>query len=376
MRRVAIIIDSLKIGGAQRLVSAFASNASMHGIEPVIINLRDGSPSAILDVVLAAGVKVITVPSYSLFNIKRLRWLVSFLRESKIDVVQTHLMYANILGSTAAHLANLPVICTLHSTHVKSGWRGRILKRLEDYCLQKFATRILAVGDMVSTAHQGHYGDRVVDVIPNGIPEIGDVSVSDRARLRSELGVNGHPLIITVGRFSTSKGYQDMIEAFGLLQQKNLKSKLLMVGSGSTQDSIRSQIEKLDLGHAVILAGERHDIPQLLASSDVFASSSHREGLPLSVLEAMMAGLPVVATAVGDIPNVVTRDTGVIVPPHRPEMLAAALEELLTNPNKRQEMGKAARDRAVQEYSVDVWMKRHVKLYEDVIHSQGRQPVS
>lgn len=374
MRRVAIIIDSLKIGGAQQLVSAFASNAPNYGIEPVIINLKDGSPSVILDGILAAGVKVITVPSYSLFNFKRLRWLVGFLRESKIDVVQTHLMYANILGSVAAHLADLPVISTLHSTHVRSGFRSKLLKRLEDFCLHRFATRILAVGDMVASAHQGRYEGRAVDVIPNGIPEIRAVSASDRDRLRHELGGNGQPIIITVGRFSTAKGYHDMIEAFKLLQQKNLKSKLLMVGSGSTQDSIRSQIEELDLEHSVILAGDRNDVPQLLASSDVFASSSHREGLPLSVLEAMMAGLPVVATAVGDIPNVVTRDTGVIVPPHRPEMLAAALEELLTNPVKRQEMGKAAKDRAQQEYSVDVWMKRHVKLYEDVIQAHGRQP--
>jgi glycosyltransferase involved in cell wall biosynthesis len=372
MRRVAIIIDSLRIGGAQRLVSAFASHASRHGIEPVIINLKDGSPSVILDGILAAGVKVVTIPSYSLFNLKRLRWLVGFLKESKIDVVQTHLMYANILGSVAAHRAGLPVICTLHSTHVKSGFKAGLLKRLEDYCLQRFATRILAVGDMVASAHQGHYEGRDVDVIANGIPEMEEVSDSERARVRSEFGVNGQPIVITVGRFSTSKGYEDMIEAFKLLQQKNLQTKLLMVGSGSTQPAIRSQIEKLGLDESVILTGERHDIPQLLASSDVFASSSHREGLPLSVLEAMMAGLPIVATSVGDIPNVVTGETGVIVPPHQPEMLAAALEELLTDADRRQNMGRAARERALQEYSVDVWMKRHLELYEDVIHSVRR----
>jgi glycosyltransferase involved in cell wall biosynthesis len=229
---------------------------------------------------------------------------------------------------------------------------------------------------MVATAHQGHYEGRDVDVIANGIPEMEEVSDRERARVRSEFGVNGQPIVITVGRFSTSKGYEDMIEAFKLLQQKNLKTKLLMVGSGSTQPAIRSQIEKLDLDGSVILTGERHDIPQLLASSDVFASSSHREGLPLSVLEAMMAGLPIVATSVGDIPNVVTGETGVIVPPHQPEMLAAALEELLTDAERRQNMGKAARERALQEYSVDVWMKRHLQLYEDVIHSvrRGSQP--
>lgn len=367
MIRLAIVIDSLKIGGAQRLVAAFASNASAYGIEPVIINLKDGSPSLILDTIQAAGVKVITVSSHSLFNRKRLRWLVHFLKAEKIDVVQTHLMYANILGSLAARSAKLPVVCTLHSTHVKRGWRAGLLKRLENYCLRKYARRILAVGDVVASAHEGQHGDRVVDVIPNGIPEPVDVPATERKRLRREFGINGDPLVITVGRFSASKGYEDMIEAFKLLQEKDLKSKLVMVGSGSTQHAVRTQIEKLNLQHSVVLTGERHDIPQLLASSDVFASSSHREGLPLSVLEAMMAGLPIVATAVGDIPNVVTKETGVIVPPHQPEKLAAALEELLRDPAKREEMGKAARDRAMQEYSVDVWMKRHVQLYNEML---------
>jgi glycosyltransferase involved in cell wall biosynthesis len=166
------------------------------------------------------------------------------------------------------------------------------------------------------------------------------------------------------------KGYGDMIEAFKLLQQKNSNSVLLMVGTGSQRDSIRSQIETLDLKQSVILAGERQDIPQLLASSEIFASSSHREGLPLSVLEAMMAGLPIVATSVGDIPNVVTEETGVIVPPHQPEKLAEALNDLLKNPSKRREMGKAAKDRALREYSVDVWMKRQLVLYKDVIGSR------
>lgn len=368
MTRVAIIIDSLKTGGAQRLVSAFSSSASKYGIDPIIINLKRADSSAILESIQSSGVNVITAPSPSLFNLSRLRWLIKFLKEANIDIVQTHLLYANVLGSIAAHAAKLPVVCTLHSIDTKGGWRWQLLKKIEDFCLQRFATRILAVGNMVADAHQGHYGDRTVDVIPNGIPELDEVSAQARERLRNEItGDDMQSIIITVGRFSRAKGYEDLIEAFNLLQQKELNSVLLMVGSGKGQDSIRTQIEKLNLNHSVILAGERTDIPQLLASSDVFASSSHREGLPLSVLEAMMAGLPIVATSVGDIPNVLTSETGVIVPPHQPEKLAQALEDLLMNPKKRREMGKAARARALHEYSVDAWMKRHVKLYNDVI---------
>ncbi|SRR6266496_1929650 len=371
MIRLVILIDSLKTGGAQRLISAFVSRATEYDIDPVVISLHEDASPAIREAIEVSGTRLITMPANSLFSIQRLKGLIDYLKKEKIDVLHTHLLYANILGSIAGSLANVPVVCTLHSTHIEKRWLRH--KRVEDFCLRHFATRIIAVGNVVATAHRGRYKGRAFDVIPNGIPEPETISSQALSRVRNELGVDGHPIVITVGRLERAKGYGDMIEAFKLLQQKQSNSVLLMVGSGSLRDSIRSQIESLDLKQSVILAGERQDISQLLASSDVFASSSHREGLPLSVLEAMMAGLPIVATSVGDIPNVVTKETGVVVPPHQPEMLAEALNDLLKNPGKRRAMGKAAKDRAMQEYSLDVWMKRQVKLYEDVIGSPELQ---
>lgn len=374
MMRVAVVIDSLKVGGAQRLVSAYASHASAHGISPLIVTLHKESAPIITDAIHAAGVRVVTLPAGSLFSLSRFRHMVKLFKEEEIDIVQTHLIYANILGSIAAHVARVPVVATLHSTHVRHGTKSRLLKRMEDFFLRKFATRILAVGNMVEAANQERYGGRKVDVIPNGIPQPGEIQPQTRERLRKEFGGDGSgSIIITVGRFSQAKGYEDMIKAFSLLRNKEQKPRLLMVGSGNQAKSIQAQIDSLDLNESVILAGERHDVPQLLAASDVYASSSHREGLPLAVLEAMMAGLPVVATSVGDIPNVVTRETGLIVPPHRPEQLAAALEDLLDDPEKRQVMGKAAQQRAMDEYSVDAWMKRHVALYADMLASNGHK---
>ena len=374
MTRVAIVIDSLWIGGAQRLIATFAASASAYDITPIVVSLQDDNPSVILDSIRSAGVRALTVPSQSIFNLKRLRWLIKFFGDEGIDVVQTHLLYANILGTIAAHIAKIPVIATLHSTHVDKGWRISLLRQMENYILRHYATRILAVGNKVAVANQSFYGGRKVDVIPNGIPAPEAISLQARNQIRHDIaGDETRSIIITVGRFSTAKAYEDMIEAFDLLRQKDQKPLLLMVGKGSTVDSVKAKINSLRLDQSVILAGERHDVPQLLASSDVYASSSHREGLPLAVLEAMMAGLPIVATSVGDIPNVVTEDTGVIVPPRNPAMLAAALEKLLGDPQRMLAMGKAARKRALTEYSVDVWMRRHVALYMDVLKFHGNK---
>lgn len=374
MTRVAVIIDTLQTGGAQKLLASFASHATAHGIDLTVINLKKGGTPEISSAIEASGARLITKPSKSLFNLKRLQWLTRFLKEERIEIVQTHLLYANVLGSVAASIAKIPVVCTLHTIYNEKHGRWRLLKRLERLCLRFLATRILAVGEKVAGSHDEYFDDREVDVIPNGIPVTEEIPTQTRNHLRREItNDDSRPIIITVGRMERPKGYEDMILAFKLLREKGLKSVLLMVGSGTLYDSIQSQVEALDLEQSVILAGERHDIPRLLASSDIFASSSHREGLPLSVLEAMMAGLPVVATAVGDIPNVVTEETGLIVPPHEPHRLAAALEDLLQNPSRRRAMGKAARHRALEEYSVDVWMERHVALYDDVIRSRRFQ---
>ena len=369
MTRVAIVIDSLQTGGAQKLVTAFVSSAGDYGIKPVVINLRKGGSPAIINSIQSSGVEVITVPSRSLFGLKRFRWLVNFFRDSKIDIVHTHLLYANVLGSIASRLAKVPVVCTLHSTQFqKMGRPHKLLTPLEDICLRYFANRILAVGEKVAAAHRRHYPGRSVDVITTGIPKPKFPSAQERERLRREITSDGsNAVVITVGRFTGAKGYEDMIAAFNLLRKRAPNPKLMMVGSGPNAETIKNQIKDLDLHHSVILTGEREDVPRLLASSDVFASSSHREGLPLAVLEAMMAGLPVVATSVGDIPNVVTKETGVVVPPHRPELLAEALEDLLKNPQKRKAMGQAAYRRAMDEFSVDAWMKKHLALYHQML---------
>lgn len=372
MMRVAIVIDSLKVGGAQRLISAFASNAAAHEIVPIVITLREDNAPFLVDSIRSAGIRLIALPRASLFDLRRYRHLVKLFKAEKIALVQTHLTYANILGSLAAHAAGIPAIATLHSIAVRKGWKAVVLKWIENHVLRNYATRILAVGQVVADLNRRSFGQRKVDVIPNGIPKPKFPQGLERERLRREITGNGsNPIVITVGRFSRAKGYEDMIEAFRILQQRAANPKLVMVGSGTTVDIIKEQIADLKLDQSVILTGEREDVPSLLALSDVYASSSHREGLPLAVLEAMMAGLPVVATSVGDIPNVVTEETGVVVPPHRPELLADALEDLLKNPKKREAMGQAAYRRAMNEYSVDAWMRKHLALYREVLSSNG-----
>ncbi len=366
--RVAIIVDTLRIGGAQKLVVRFVSAVSRQNIESTVISFRPDAAATNLDLIRSAGADVMKFPSRSLLDLGRLVRLIRFLRAEKFDLIHTHLSYANILGCLAGYYAGIPVIATLHSTGHDSYQNARLITRLEEVILRYFAIRIVAVGHTVAAAHQTQLGSRIVDVIPNGVPAPLPITPQERQCLRREIaGDENREVIISVGRFAEAKGYEDMIEAFAILHQRDPRPVLVIVGLGSLFDKIKKKISELQLEDSVNCLGERNDVFQLLAASDIYAISSHREGLPVALLEAMMAGLPIVATSVGDIPKVVTPEIGIIIPPHEPARLADALSDLVSAPEKARVMGSAARVRAMQEYSLDTWIKKLTSLYEETL---------
>jgi len=366
--RVAFIIDTLRIGGAQKLITRFVSTVSKQNIESTVISLRSDAAAANLDLIRSAGVDVVTFQSHSLLDLRRLIQLIRFFRAEKFDLIHTHLSYANILGCLAGYYAGIPVIATLHSIGHDSYQKSRLIARLEEVILRYFAQRIVAVGYTVAAAYQSHLGSRILDVIPNGVPTPLPISPQERQYLRREIaGDENRVVIISVGRFAQAKGYEDMIEAFRILHQRDPHPVLVIAGVGSLFDKIKRKISELQLEDSVNCLGERSDISQLLAASDIYAISSHREGLPVALLEAMMAGLPIVATSVGDIPKVVTPETGIIVPPHEPACLADALSKLISAPEEARAMGNAGRTRTMQEYSLDVWIRRLTSLYEETL---------
>ncbi len=366
--RTAMIIDTLRIGGAQKLVTQFISAASKQNIESTVISFRDNAAASNLDLIHSAGADVVIFQSHSLLDPGRLRRLIGFLRLEKFDLIHTHLSYANILGCLAGHYAGIPVVATLHSTGHDVHRDPRLAPHLEGIVLRYFARRIIAVGHTVAAAQQRRLGSRTLDVIPNGVPAPPPISAQTRQSLRREIAGDGSCVVlIAVGRFVEAKGYEDLIEAFASLHRQHPQTVLVIAGVGRLFEKIKAKISELQLEDAVHCLGERSDVSQLLAASDIYVSSSHREGLPVALLEAMMAGLPIVGTSVGDIPKVVTPEVGIVVPPHQPTCLADALCNLVSVPEKARAMGNAARVRAMQEYSLDTWVNRTVSLYEETV---------
>jgi glycosyltransferase involved in cell wall biosynthesis len=366
--RVVQIIDDLEIGGAEKLVVSLARQAGAVGLDLTVVSLNSASDQVILDELTACGVKYDFFPAAHLLNLKRFFSLIRYLRRGRFDLVQCHLGYANIVGVLSARLAGLPVIATLHSTGNLADYPHPAIFWLEGQILRWLAQRVVAVGQTVADAFRPRLHPKEIRVIFNPAPSPMSFTSQQRRAVRQDLGIDvSWPVLISVGRFAPPKGYHDLVEALALLRETHPHFVMLMAGDGPLFDEIRQAAVQKGLEGQIRFLGFRDDVPLLLAASDIFVSSSHWEGLPLAVLEAMQAGLPVVATGVGDIPYVVGRDAGIIVPPHAPQHLAQAIASLLEAPGRRAEMGRAAQERVRQEYAPQAWMQKMMRLYAEIL---------
>ncbi len=357
------MIDLLRVGGAQKLVETFALHAASYDMQVSVLSLHEDPQSPIRETLLDAGVDVFNFPAPHLLNHDRWRAVLAHFEARRYDVVQTHLVYANIVGGAAGGWTGTPVVATLHSVSVDPRFRSPLRRALETFTLRRVAG-VVAVGGEVARAHAKRVGKRPIEVIPNAVPEIPPLPPAERDALRARLGCTPDNLVlIAVGRLAPPKGYPDLLKAFARLLSRVPSARLWIVGDGVLRDELRTLAHRSGLGETVRFLGRRNDVPALLSAADVFVNASRWEGLPLALLEAMMAGLPVVATAVGDVPFVLIPGAGRLVPPGDPAALEAALLPLLEAPSLRRRMGKTAQEHARRTYGIDAWMRRLRALY-------------
>jgi glycosyltransferase involved in cell wall biosynthesis len=179
-------------------------------------------------------------------------------------------------------------------------------------------------------------------------------------------------VIVCVAEFRSSKGHDHLLEAADLLRSRGRKFRLWLVGDGDLRQTVERQIARLGLQQVVTLLGVRADIPEILAESDVFCLPSLWEGLPGAVMEAMSAGLPVVATAVGGVCELVRDgDTGLVVPPGEPTALALSLERLLDSFDMRQALGAAGRNVIRREFDLDDKVRELENVYRRLASQHG-----
>ncbi|HND30836.1 MAG TPA: glycosyltransferase, partial [Myxococcota bacterium] len=207
--------------------------------------------------------------------------------------------------------------------------------------------------------------------IPNGIPVAAYAPPPGaRQALRAELALDDHtPMFLSAGRLNPQKDHAGLIDAFA----RQPHGRLYIAGEGELREALEQQIQRAGLSQRVVLLGVRRDMPRWMAAADAFVLSSRYEGNPLVVMEAMAAGLPVVATAVGCVPELVMKDTGILVPPGDPQRLAEALDRLGADLPMARRLGLAGARVAADRFDVAAMAAAYAALYGRLLPVGVRQ---
>lgn len=370
--KVTHLIDGLAKGGAETLEVTFAAEAQQRPINLTVIGLHDRQPlPTYVEQLRGLGATVrVLRPPCEIAPRRRLRDVVELaemLTADGTEVLHTSLIHANILGVAAGRLARVPVVSSLHGTLDDTGRHRRHVRLLETTALRWGAQRVIAVGRSVAEEHAARLGGRQIDVVPNAVRPAVRLTSAARDRMRLSFGIGpSAPLLLTVGRLTPEKGQDVLLSAFATVVQRHPTCRLLLVGDGPLLPALREQAAALGVEDAVRLVGQRDDVPSLLKTADVFVSASLYEGLPLAVLEAMAAGLPVVATSVGEVPTLLGDGRGVVVPPSSPTALGTAVSELLDQPGRLAQLRGAGPAYIEHNHSSAAWADRLMAIYHEV----------
>jgi glycosyltransferase involved in cell wall biosynthesis len=366
---VLALIDHFSLGGAETLLARFATAAGGAGINLRIACLeeRDGNPAA--KPLRELGVPPINLNLTGPPRLRALRDVRRHIAAVRPQIVHTHLGTSDVLGGITARSLRIPVVCTIHTSRWDQS--GIALRRkLVEHC----ASRIIAVSDCARREYlgRGFASEEQIVTIHNGIDFV--PAPGSGAQVRRELGLAAEDLVVgMVSALRPEKGHDVALGAVRQLYTRFPNLRLLVVGQGELHEEIVREARALD--GAVVVAGLRHDLARVFDALDVCLQPSRTDAFPTSIIEAMAASVPVLATAVGGIPEIVSDDrTGVLLaPPPRVDALALTLGELLEDPARRRRLASAGRQRYLDRFTAGPWVRRTRALYDAVLVRSSRR---
>ena len=333
--------------GGERQVLELMRRQRAHGDKPHLAAPRE---SALAARAAGEGFEVHPVAMRGTWDLSAVFALAALHRAIRPHIVHWHAARAHALGALASLVAPGParVLSRRVDFPVRRSPGSRLL-----YALPIEAIIAISNGVREALVQSGVATDRI-RVVPSGIDITPFETPFDRAAKRRGLGIaEGELIVLQVAALAAHKSQTDLLRAAAIARERRPDLHFWIAGEGPLRSTLEAEHRALGLGEAVRFLGFREDVTDLLRSADIFCVSSYLEGLGTSTLDAMAAGLPVVATRVGGIPEIVADGvSGILVPPRNPEALAAAILELASNPGRRAEMGGAAR-RRVSDFTAD-----------------------
>jgi glycosyltransferase involved in cell wall biosynthesis len=363
------------VGGAELLARDFALRSQGH---PVVFVCLDALGAMGSDM-RQAGFPVAVMNRRPGFDWQCVRQMAKFFRQQNVGLVHAH-QYAPFFYSALPRIGGwkYPILFTEHGRDFpdyrrrKRVWANKLLLARDD--------RVIAVGQCVKEAliqYEGLHRDRV-DVIYNGVDTARFNPLRPcRQRIRNELGVtDGTICIAQVARLNRLKDFATAVRSIAILRQSFRDFRYFIVGDGEERLSIERMIDQHQMRQHVMLLGNRKDIPQLLEAMDVFMLTSITEGIPLTLIEAMLGGVPCVATKVGGVPEVILDEvTGLLVAAGQPSELASKLLLLIQSQEMRRRIGAKGRDLALQCFNAQHMHEDYRRLYGSMIVNYARSLV-
>lgn len=375
MLKIIHIITSLKVGGAEIMLKRLLEFDPMAISNTEVVSLT--ALGVIGESLRAQGVKVHALNlSPSIFNIPiGIGKLVTIIRGYQPEIIQTWMYHADLMGGLSAYLAGYKNIAWgIHHTSLSFGdsLKTRIVMKVCAVLSRWIPKKIICVANAARQTHiaAGYEASRMM-VIPNGF----DFSVltsteRKRAAIRQTCYFSESDIVIgCVGRFHSVKGHDNLIKAAKTVTKQYSTVRFLLVGRDCDYNNAKLMHSIYDNGvqECFVLLGERNDVPDCLASMDIYCMPSRTEGFPLGLGEAMAMGLPCVATNVGDT-TVLVGETAILVPPQNSQALAHGLLELIAMSEKqREKIGERAKERVMREFTIEKTHTLFKEVYKEML---------
>lgn len=358
-KRLLILATDLEVGGVPLLVKSIAL-----GLDPKLFDIHVACLSQqgpISDELTEAGIATYALNAKGPWDIRVALRLAKLLAELRPEVLFTALVHANFMGRLVGRLMGVRhIFASIHTTEKKKRWHLQ-LENL--FCRLSDKTVCISKAVLAQVRNVCHVPESKLELIPNGIDA--DLFINpDTPPLDGTPSRSDKTTLIFVGRLDGVKGVDVLIRAISMMNDSRDNMELLIVGDGPQRNELQALTHKLRVSEIITFLGTRRDIAPLLKNADIKVMPSYWEGLGIAAIEAMAAGIPVIASNVAGLNEVVRHEvSGILVPAGDPEKLADAITSTAANPRLCKKWGQNGRKIAIQEYSFDKMIKSYTDLY-------------